>query len=301
MKILIISIILSILQISLNAQSTYVNIKKYITTSSEGKYASLSKSDYQKYYSDKGVIHFLGNYQKKTTSPERKAILRLVGKIGRKHTDIKSRQKAVNILLEIVLGDTLSITNQVPAYLKKFAQADFDKLAKEKVISIIQANKPHTDKYIMIAGFLQLKNELQAINSTRSTKQAKDLALVRCGDEKRKVTMLKNVKKLPIDDDFVYRIAPLLIYTHQKELIDYLLEIIMMDKKLCHPSGADVKGNILCGYRIMEFIAPLIIDFPLEVNRRGDVITDDYEKALMQTRQWIKTNKANYKIEQSHY
>ena len=52
-----------------------------------------------------------------------------------------------------------------------------------------------------------------------------------------------------------------------------------------------------CGYRIMEYLAPVIKDFPLKTDASGDVITKDYEHALMQVREWLKNKGEHYVIE----
>jgi hypothetical protein len=47
---------------------------------------------------------------------------------------------------------------------------------------------------------------------------------------------------------------------------------------------------MICGYRMMEFLAPIIIDFPYGVTASGDLNTGDYESALLITRDWLKNN-----------
>ena len=42
----------------------------------------------------------------------------------------------------------------------------------------------------------------------------------------------------------------------------------------------------------MEEISGAVVDFPLKRGRSGDIITKDYEKALISARNWFKANQA---------
>ena len=52
-------------------------------------------------------------------------------------------------------------------------------------------------------------------------------------------------------------------------------------------ANADSEENILCGYRVLEYIAPVMIDFPLPVDEFGELEIDDYEAGLEEVRQWM--------------
>jgi hypothetical protein len=40
----------------------------------------------------------------------------------------------------------------------------------------------------------------------------------------------------------------------------------------------------------MEFLAPVIENFPLKTSVSGDIAVSDYQLALTQTREWFKAN-----------
>ena len=75
----------------------------------------------------------------------------------------------------------------------------------------------------------------------------------------------------------------------------------MSDQTNCHSADNDNPTSILCGYRIMEQLAPVIKDYPLTLDASGDVKTNDYKKSLELIRNWLKQNKDIYIIDNSAY
>lgn len=68
------------------------------------------------------------------------------------------------------------------------------------------------------------------------------------------------------------------IYTRRKEVTDYLLELVQKEDQNCTPADAEC-GNINCAYRITEVSGTGYPRFPFN-DVSGDLITDDYTKAL---------------------
>jgi hypothetical protein len=112
--------------------------------------------------------------------------------------------------------------------------------------------------------------------------------------------LMQRVSKLPVNDDVVYKLFPDLIYTRQKESIDYMIEALNSDVKTCFTADAEKEVEILCGYRIMEQLAPVIADYPFNLDESGDLQTDDYPSALLTVRNWFRTHK-NYTILTDHF
>ena len=46
----------------------------------------------------------------------------------------------------------------------------------------------------------------------------------------------------------------------------------------------------------MEFLAPVIKTYPLKTDSNGDLITNEYENALITLRKWFKENETTYEI-----
>jgi len=135
----------------------------------------------------------------------------------------------------------------------------------------------------------------------KSVKEARQLALIRMGDQSQLSQFVSAVKKLKINDDFNYRTLPSLIYTREKAIFDYLLEILQSDNNNCHPADAETEGNIPCGIRIMEALANSIENFPLEVDEYGELITNNYKKAFETAKRWVKKNANKYTLDKNKF
>jgi len=61
----------------------------------------------------------------------------------------------------------------------------------------------------------------------------------------------------------------------------------MVPSATCLFANADSEENILFGYRVLEYIAPIMIDFPLPVDEFGELEINDYEAGLSEVRQWM--------------
>jgi hypothetical protein len=94
----------------------------------------------------------------------------------------------------------------------------------------------------------------------------------------------------------IYDLVPDMIYTRQKSMFDYLFRIIESNEKTCSSPNPDSSTKILCAYNVIGQIAPFIQKFPVEVRASGDLKSNDYEKTLLDVRNWIKENKAKYVI-----
>ncbi len=213
-------------------------------------------------------------------------------------------QTPTQLLTECQSLNALTISQNLKK-LQKFPLSDFDQTTKNKVATLLQKNPPHLNRLYKLAGFLDMNKELSNFNpseiKSKKDKQALKLAMVRSGDYGKLLNLLENVKEIPINDEFVFEIVPILIYTRQKQCTDYLMELVMSDDLNCTPADAETPGEITCAYRIMEALAPVVLDFPYEVDYFGDLITDDYPKALANVRAWIRANKSNYQLNTTIY
>jgi hypothetical protein len=164
----------------------------------------------------------------------------------------------------------------------------------------------HFDKVIRLAGFLDLKNlaaELTPLTASGTPQQirwAALLALVRMKDETAQQQLMSRVKRLPVNDDVVYQVFPDLIFSRDREAINYMVEIMQSDAKNCTSADVEREIPIPCGYRIMEQLAPVIKNFPVEMEEGGDIKTNDYLAALASVRYWFNKNK-NYEILTDRY
>ncbi|MCT4639841.1 MAG: hypothetical protein N4A72_19235 [Bacteroidales bacterium] len=122
------------------------------------------------------------------------------------------------------------------------------------------------------------------------------LAKARCGDSEAANYCLTKVKRLSVNDDFIYEIVPDLIYTGNRQLIDYVADIMLSKEKSCSSANSEIDTKILCGYRIMEMLASVIVDFPVKIDDSGELDTDDYVSALKKCCNWIENKRDSYEI-----
>ncbi len=106
---------------------------------------------------------------------------------------------------------------------------------------------------------------------------------------------IEQVKKTGINDQVIYSLVPDLLYIEKKQIIDYLLDELAVRNMNCTSADPDNEVVIDCGYRLAEYIAPFIQDFPVSVGASGDLDCENYEQALIEIRHWISENRNNYK------
>lgn len=236
----------------------------------------------------------------------RNEAVRIVAQVALGHEDSDFRQTAVLTLTEMALQNNAVLSSNILSMLKSFPPLDFNASAIRNIEKFIFNGGHHLEEFIMLAGYLQMKPTLSTAfhlyESKNELRRAINLAMARCGDKSRIQAVVQSVKEKPLNDDLVYDYAPILLYVRDKATFDYLLSLMLDDRKNCTPADAEIPGSILCGYRIMEYVAPLIKDFPIKINPlSGALETDDYEKALEQVRAWIKATNYNYQLITSVY
>jgi len=95
---------------------------------------------------------------------------------------------------------------------------------------------------------------------------------------------MERVERQPVNDDLVYEIVPYLVYTRRQEAFKFLERIIQSNESTYLSANADNEENILCGYRVLEYIAPVMINFPLPVDEFGELYQkcggDGYQNKL---------------------
>ncbi|MDA3891172.1 MAG: hypothetical protein PF517_05855 [Salinivirgaceae bacterium] len=208
----------------------------------------------------------------------------------------KNQLPAINKMVSACSDKNSSIINQNMDYLKQFPIEAFNSKAKDEIKKLLILPKylQFSDIYL-IAAFLQIGREpiyklLLSDNTPQKFKWKLQLALARLGDPKTIGDVMKNAHTLTTDDKVVAYLVPDLIYTRQKPAIDYCIAIINEKESNCSSPNAESSAKMVCGYRVMELIAPVIVDFPLVTDASGTVVTNSYPQALEQTRKWFEEN-----------
>jgi len=223
--------------------------------------------------------------------------------------DSTLRSRAVKSLVNALQDSNSGNVGSVAVWLTQFSKRDFNSQAKDSLVSALKRVPFYRDEILKLAGFVGLTDQIDFIKGnligglyrTGKEKWAAYLALARMGDDEATAYCLGMVKQQGINDDVVYELVPDLIYTRQKKAVDYVIEILQDTEENCTSGNPEFGGRIMCGYRVMEYLAPVIVDFPLATDDYGDLMTDDYEAALQQLRVWFNTHQEGYTFVQGIY
>lgn len=122
------------------------------------------------------------------------------------------------------------------------------------------------------------------------------VALGRLGDKSSARWCVEQVRRMGMNDQVVHHLAPDLVFMHYKPALDYLLETISSEEQNCSSPNPDSHARINCAYRLMEVVAPAIDGFPVQTDEGGNLLTDDYTKALETVRKWIVEHADDYEM-----
>jgi hypothetical protein len=213
------------------------------------------------------------------------------------------KSEVINFILVVAKSKHSSVVAKSFRLLQNIPAKYFGKSALDTIEVMIRRNQRNYSDAILLAGYLNEPVFVDVIkhiflNSRGFTRQEQWTTyrvLARLGDKDALTYCVKKVTALPVNDQVVDVLFPDLVYTRQKEAIDVLIKVLNSDELLCSSTNPNNDGKILCGYRIMEMLAPVIESFPLKTLPSGDLDVKDYSKALIEVRRWFQANN-NYKI-----
>ncbi len=217
-----------------------------------------------------------------------------------------NRVLAVNILLNGCNAKDGGIIGQNLEFLKNFHSEDFGEKSIQHINSKLLNHKiKHYKDFVLLAGFIGTGKDIlyQKLLDTSVPNNAKwsiSLALARMGNNEQINNCIDKIRKLPVNDNLLDYVIPDLIYMRQKEGIDYCINILNNDEKLCHSLNPDISESIICGYRILEMLAPIVVDIPVVIDATGFISANNYENMLSNIRKWFNDN-PNYIIRKNVY
>jgi hypothetical protein len=212
-----------------------------------------------------------------------------------------ARSIGAKLLLQGIADVSGGIAGQVLRYLQEFSPTDFDDADRELIALRLQhAQQAHYRELALLAGFVGAGKDVLYRRwldpeLPQKTKWSIALALARMGSREHTEFCMRQAVKAPVNSRMVSYLLPDLIYTRQREAIDFCLNIIKSDKKDCRSYNPDLSGEILCGYRVMELLAPAMADFPVRVDAAGVLEARSYDEALSTVRRWMEEEK-EYKV-----
>ncbi|MDA3953311.1 MAG: hypothetical protein PF485_06670 [Bacteroidales bacterium] len=279
-------------------------IKDYMELVQKEVYSpSLSKDFFNK-NNPEDILITLNGYYNDTLAKVRFKAFYLTYKTAYKSNSKNLREEAVFRLVQGLKDEESGNVGSIANWLTNFNTSDFNEEAKDSLKWVLREQKSYLDKIIRIVAFVglsdqieYLKNNLQnGIYSSNKVVWAVHLAMARLGVQEEIDFCVELVKKQKLNDDVVYELLPDLVYIRDKKAINYLVEILNDETKNCYSANPENPKQIVCGYRVMEYLAPIIKDFPLEYDDTGDLLVEDYEQALIITRNWFKENSDNYSL-----
>jgi hypothetical protein len=210
------------------------------------------------------------------------------------------RHEIVSRLVDGVADTHSEIRNDCVDYLTQCSRQDFTLLALERFSKIFNSKSWFSKDLVLLAGYIgnsTCKTTLEELKTEqRRILWHVHLALSRLGDDSAINWCLSQINRVGINDDVTYELLPGLVYTRQKRMFDFLVDVLNSDDKRCLSSNPDLDEHILCGYRVMEYLAPVVKDYPFAQHPSGDLDTDDYQQALLTVRLWFAEKKGKYEI-----
>ena len=250
----------------------------------------------------------LESYQNDSISNIRKYSYLIANNLTAGDEDLLLKQKVVNFLLQGYFDKNSGICGIVSDLLKNYQKNAFNNNAHQKIRELLYASPSYYHELIKLAGYINIASTSEILHELLSSGTIKNnepywaakLALARIGEQSAIEFCMNQIKSMEINDDLIYDFVPDLVYTHQREATDFLIELLHSTEKNCESSNAESTDMIVCGYRIMEYLAPNIIDFPLKISESGDIETDNYPESLQYCRDWFIQN-PDYNINNEKY
>jgi HEAT repeat protein len=287
------------------AQSTETILKRHFDDVRSGRLSEIPSVLLQEKNASillRDIHEFLGD----TLSSIRSTAYTIIQRLGINSNESSIRYAVVHLLIEGCKDHDNGNAGTSLAYLTSFKKGDFNAVALDSIRSQFKNKPPHLSQIIKLIGFLALKDLQEEIRTysqagnPRQLRWAAIISLARMGDATALQEMMTRVKKLPVNDDVVYEVFPDLAYTRQREAINYIVEVMQQEAKNCMSADAEREEAIVCGYRIMEQLAPVVEGYPLALDKSGDIQTNDYVTALRTVRQWFNAH-VDYKLKTDTY
>jgi hypothetical protein len=249
------------------------------------------------------LMELLPLYEQDSIAPVREFTCELYAFLHKNTADNQIKQAAM-VHLGTALSDSVQdVRAAAAAALNEISAGEFSDEIKQLIVRSLSAYGPLDEEQVLLAGYLHL-TELTGILQQLKNNPTLDngvrwrcyLALARIGDEPSLNFILAAIQKRGVNDRVVYNDFPDLIYTQQRKAFDYLIKELFSDEQKCHSPNPNIACEMVCGYRIMEILAPVIKDFPLSVTATGAINAKNYDNALEKARKWLKQHETDYEI-----
>jgi hypothetical protein len=255
------------------------------------------------------ALSALEKYYTDTTKDVRIEAYNTAALLALKSSNLAVKQKVITQMVNTLTGNDADVSFISIKNLIRFSATDFPVASILKIQQAVNEVVNNKGKLARLAAFVcgpvvapnlsQLLRDNPTLNST--IKSDIKMAMARAGNENLQNKMVQKCKQQVLNNDFVYDIVPELVYTRNKIVFDFLLEAILRDTKDCTSANNDDTTPMTCAYRLIEQVAPYIINFPAKLDEVGELKTKDYPALLTEVRSWINANKNTYQLNQTIY
>lgn len=293
---LLVTGLLVVLPMSLRGQNVRAVVEDFFSKTRGGQHTRLSDSLLSSAHAQ-NVFDVARAFVKDSSVSVRMESLELIDRCSRILGETKIRKRAAEILAVALEDPSPEVMGLALTFLRHYHKGEFPPTTRPALQRLIRSEVTHLADVLRLAGYLEQKELIPDIRlfsqagHPPTLRWASLLSLARLGDASAIRDIMNRVRRLPVNDDVVYRIFPDLVYTRHPEAIDYLVAALHADEKSCISADVEKETSIPCGYRIMEQLAPVIEGFPVRLNASGDLETEDYPAALGVVRQWFNANK----------
>lgn len=287
------TILLLLSTFSTFSQTSVRALNNYMEEARKGSYKTAPESIFEDSRNEAALLQAAAVYLTDSVDRIRSKAYSIIKQIGQKSQQASVRIQAVSHLVAGLNDPDGGIIGTNLSGLTGFRKEDFGPDVKQQLVNRISPAVPHVDQLCKLVGYLEIPaatprlNDLIASATVYKNKWAAYLALARMGDEASVNYLNRKLQTAPINDNFVYDIVPDLVYTRQPEIFEFLEKVIQSEQPDCQSADPDSEARILCGYRVLEYIAYAIVDFPIATDAYGEPVIDDYEEALQDVRTWI--------------
>lgn len=255
----------------------------------------------------KEVAEALGKYVSDSLLAVRYEALSLYSQTALRSKDKSLLKKSIRY----IIGNAIlynSINNQIVNLLKRYTKQEFESDELQLMKSLLESQDNNIGNLAKVYAFAAgptAQNDLAALlaKPTLNKGDKKDikLALVRSGNENYAQKMNETLKQQVLNDELIYSALPDVLYTKNKEMFAWLLNGIMSDNKKCSSANNDDPAPMICAYRLIEQLAPHILNFPVSINAKGEIESKDLNKSLTDVRAWITKNATSFEINRDTY
>ena len=307
---LIIAIFLSSYSLTAQQKPLASLVKETMQLRRQGNYWK-GLSPFREYIKDsaQAMISAFRPYTSDSLENVRSLAYNAIAVSGQKSVMPEIRQQAVSILSAGCTDKEASMRKNIAGQLENFLKADFADDSKLKLVALLKMEETYFSNTIKLIGFLEIKEQISVLQGMLASDQVKNrtlqwdihLTLARLQVAEEITYCVDFIRKTGLNDKVIYNLFPDLVYMRSKEATDYMIEVLNKDSKDCFSPNPDNPVKISCAYRVMEYLAPMVKDFPLKTDKDGELDVDNYEESLQVCRRWFQQHVSDYELDREKF